>query len=237
MPGYRVSYFVDGDDGHDAPLQPPDYVFCDATLDESLARIRDFLRTWIEAGSSDGACDGPARAFHISLIGPFPDDLCIVDRRSPEQRLADAVSPEERVDALADVAKSQFDAGHFEEARQHIFELQTMLPSIEGNWDYPSAAATVEIVLGRLALQGGDIEGSKRHLIGAASGRTSATMSSFGPNMSLARDLLVAGEKQAVLDYFEACSEFWESGAARLDEWAMYVNAGRIPDFGANLDY
>ena len=62
-------------------------------------------------------------------------------------------------------------------------------------------------------------------------------MSSFGPNMSLARDFLEAGEKQAVLDYFEACREFWEMGGEKLDRWTKFVNADIMPDFDANLIY
>jgi hypothetical protein len=53
--------------------------------------------------------------------------------------------------------------------------------------------------------------------------------------MSLAHDLLLVGEREAVLDFFEACKKFWEHGAEELEDWTMYVNAGRIPDFGLNL--
>jgi hypothetical protein len=62
-------------------------------------------------------------------------------------------------------------------------------------------------------------------------------MKSFGPNMSLAKDLLQEGEQQAVLDYFGLCHEFWKSGEKKLDQWSQEVNAGRLPDFGANLVY
>jgi hypothetical protein len=55
----------------------------------------------------------------------------------------------------------------------------------------------------------------------------------YGPNMSLAKDLLEKGEKQGVLDYFALCRKFWNSG--RLDEWSQQVTEGTIPDFGANL--
>jgi hypothetical protein len=55
--------------------------------------------------------------------------------------------------------------------------------------------------------------------------------------MSLAKDLLERGETEAVLAYFEACREFWKMGGSRLDAWRQDVEAGRIPNFGANLRY
>lgn len=68
-------------------------------------------------------------------------------------------------------------------------------------------------------------------------GRTpgSPQLSSFGPNMQLARELLEAGETRPVLEYFELCRKFWPSPA--LDAWAAEVRAGQIPEFGANLKY
>jgi hypothetical protein len=55
--------------------------------------------------------------------------------------------------------------------------------------------------------------------------------------MSLAKDLLERGEVEAVLNYFESCRLFWKMGGARLDAWSKDVQAGNIPNFGANLRY
>jgi hypothetical protein len=63
-------------------------------------------------------------------------------------------------------------------------------------------------------------------------------MDSFGPNMSLARDLLKKGERETALQYFELCRKFWDPRVnQKLDEWTKDVKDGRIPDFGANLIY
>ena len=59
----------------------------------------------------------------------------------------------------------------------------------------------------------------------------------FGPNMELARYLLRAGERDAVLEYFSLCGRFWEMGHSKLDYWACEVAAQREPEFGANLFY
>ena len=62
-------------------------------------------------------------------------------------------------------------------------------------------------------------------------------MSSFGPNMSLARDLLEGGEREAVFGYFEQCRTFWTGHGDILDEWIKEIQAGSIPDFGGNMIY
>ena len=92
------------------------------------------------------------------------------------------------------------------------------------------------IVLGLLALSDDDVEEAKSSLI-AAGETTGGELSSFGPDMTLAKRLLERGEEEVVLQYFELCSEFWISDRGRLDEWAEDVEQGRMPDFRSNLRY
>jgi hypothetical protein len=40
-----------------------------------------------------------------------------------------------------------------------------------------------------------------------------------------------------VLAYFEMCRVFWKMGGSRLDAWTQAVQAGNVPNFGANLRY
>jgi len=227
--GYRISYYVSGDGWDVTGL--PDMLSAE-NLDEAFDQIKEFLRARMRDETTD-----ETDHFNFSLFGPLPEDACRPDRRTPEQRLAEAESSHERHSALGDAAKSRFEAGDFDTARQYALALQESLKQPEAAWDEVGDAATVHIVLGRLALREGRIEEAKAHLTEAAHGEDSPVMTSFGPNMSLAHDLLLAGENQAVLDYFQACAKFWEHGAEDLDEWTMYVNAGRMPDFGANMHY
>ena len=60
-------------------------------------------------------------------------------------------------------------------------------------------------------------------------------LNSFGPNMTLAKELLKKGENEIVLEYCQLCSKFWKRD--RLKQWADVVEEGRVPDFGANLLY
>ena len=86
-------------------------------------------------------------------------------------------------------------------------------------------------------MKAGQIEKAKDHLIEAGKSPGSPQMDTFGPNMSLAKDLLEKGEKEIVIEYLTLCKSFWEMDEGRLDEWIVLVKAGKIPNFGANLQY
>jgi len=111
------------------------------------------------------------------------------------------------------------------------------VPAYRDNWNFGNAVASVNIVLGRLALREGDVALAEHHLLEAGKSPGSPQMNSFGPNMSLAHDLLMAGQSRAVLEYFSLCQAFWSEEFSKLDQWAEDVTHGRIPDFGANLVY
>jgi hypothetical protein len=148
------------------------------------------------------------------------------------QKLAAASSPELRFHALGEAAKQSFAAGKVEDARKHAQELLALLPSFRQDQGYGNAAHDANLTLGRIAVREGRLDDAKRHLLESI--RTpGAGQMDYGPNMSLAKDLLEKGERQVVLDYFAQCKKFWNYG--RLDEWSQQVKEGKIPDFGANL--
>ena len=91
------------------------------------------------------------------------------------------------------------------------------------------------IILGRVALAEEDVPQAKFHLLEAGRVSGAPTISSFGPNMRLAADLLERGETEVVLEYFELCATFWRN--EKLKDWAALVKGGRAPDFGGNLFY
>ncbi len=149
-------------------------------------------------------------------------------------KLAAANSPELRFYALGEAAKQSFAAGKVEDARKYAQELMALLPSFRQDREYGNAAHDANLTLGRIAVREGRTDDAKRHLIESV--RTpGARQMDYGPNLSLAKDLLEKGERQVVLDYFALCRKFWNY--ARLDEWSQQVKEGRIPDFGANLIY
>ena len=151
------------------------------------------------------------------------------------QTMAVAISGEDRFAALDDVAKESFEVGKIEDARKFATELLALAPSYESDWNYGNAIQDGNLVLGRIAVREGRIEEAKQYLLAAGKSKGSPQMDSFGPNMSLAKDLLEKGERDTVLQYFELCRRFWRMDYGKLDDWRQEVKAGKIPNFGANL--
>jgi hypothetical protein len=153
------------------------------------------------------------------------------------KELAAASTGENRFYALDDAAKESFNVGKIEDARNYAAELLALAPQFRSDWNYGNAIQDGNLVLGRIAVREGRIEDAKMYLLKAGNGPGSPQMDTFGPNMSLAKDLLEKGERDTVLQYFGICRKFWTMDNGNLDQWSKEVKAGEIPDFGANLVY
>jgi hypothetical protein len=153
------------------------------------------------------------------------------------KELSAASSDVDRFYALDDAAKESFNVGKIEDANNYARELLKIAPNFQRNWNYGNAIQDGNLVLGRIAARNGQIEEAKNYLLEAGKSPGSPQMDSFGPNMSLAKDLLEKGERDTVLQYFELCRKFWDDDFGKMDEWSQAVKAGKIPDFGANLVY
>jgi len=151
--------------------------------------------------------------------------------------LMTAKTEEERFYYLGAAAKEEFNKGHISDAKNYATELATLAPKYTKNWNYGNAIQDANLVLGRIAVRDGNIEAAKSYLSEEAKSPGSPQMDSFGPNVSLAKDLLEKKETEAVINYFTACKTFWKMHNGKLDDWIASVKAGNIPDFGANLVY
>lgn len=130
-----------------------------------------------------------------------------------------------------------FNNGDFANAKAYAVELETLTPKYKDHYGYGHAIQNSNIVLGRIALKEGRVEAARKHLISAGKSPGGPGMNSFGPNMSLAKELLEHGEKEVVIEYFKLCKSFWELDYGRLDKWIILVQTGKTPDFGDNLRY
>jgi len=151
------------------------------------------------------------------------------------QGLKSAKSEESRFYALNSAAKESFIAGNTNDAQKYAEELLLLLPNYKENWNYGNAVQDYNLVFGRIAVANGDIDNAKRFLLAAGRSPGSPQMNSFGPNMSLAKDLLEHGEKKVVLEFFELCRKFWSGDVGKLDSWSSTVKRGGVPSFGVNL--
>jgi len=137
------------------------------------------------------------------------------------------ISKIKRFFALPDLAKSAFEAGHFEEAHKYSTEmLELVACSSRSEHIFPTGNAVHHgnLVLGWLALRSGDVEEAKARLLAAGQTAGSLQLDSFGPNMMLAKELLEHGERDVVFEYFQLCARFWKRHQERLNEWTSQID-------------
>ena len=134
---------------------------------------------------------------------------------------------------LQSLAKVALAANKPQKAKEYA---EKMLSQNSSGWNYGNNIHHGNIILGRIALTLDDLEEAKKRLINAGKTPGSPQLNSFGPDMTLAKELLQKGEKDVVLKYLELCSKFWKMGKDRLHKWSVVVKDGKIPDFGHNLN-
>ena len=147
------------------------------------------------------------------------------------------VDPYGRFSVLPLAAKAAFEAKDFTLANLYANELIQLSAQYEDDWNFGNAIHDGNMVLGRLAAKDGKINLAVKYLHSAGSTPGSPQLNSFGPNMSLANDLLELGETESVIEYFEMCKRFWKMEDGRLDSWAASIKGGGTPYFGTHSHY
>lgn len=147
-----------------------------------------------------------------------------------------AATPDEREPAeLLSQAVKALEEGDEQQARRCAETALEMVRSTSPVRVQAEVVHGCEGVLGHLALARGDRAQACVHLRRSADVAGSPRLETFGPEMSLARALIEAGERDAVLDYLERCRRFWKMGHALLDAWEADLFEGRMPNFLGNL--
>lgn len=135
---------------------------------------------------------------------------------------------------LRHLGTSAFQAGSIEKAGAYAEEM------LEGNaegWNHGNRIHFGNLILGRIALLERDIEEAKSRLVASGETPGSPQLNSFGPDMTLARDLLEHGETNVVLEYLALCSKFWKLHRGDLERWIAQIKDGKTPDFGRSLRF
>lgn len=165
---------------------------------------------------------------------------CRYDRA--RARLALVPDPRARGPYLGQAALTALDAGFPDDARRYAAEARTLVAEQSGSrlgGHTSDAEEHAAIVEGRLALAAGDTATARARLLDAGSVLASPTQTSFGPNTSLARDLIAAGDTTIVRAYFDTIGRTWpaQSSAEPLRQWRAALDRGEMPDFRAHLIY
>lgn len=159
-----------------------------------------------------------------------------------EPRLEQTTAPSMRLHMLVYMAPAALCAGETEKAEEcarELMKLREQVKSVPGFGPGLESLGTHvgNVVLGELALSTGDVAKAKKCLLAAAEISGSPSLSTFGPDMRLAQQLIERGERDTVLEYFDACAKFWEDRDGKLEHWKTDVQQGNNPNFGANVAY
>lgn len=154
-----------------------------------------------------------------------------------DRAMRNAQTEDQRRYVLPDAAQAAYESGEFKEASDLSTEMLSMAKEQGRSEDYSDEIHYGNLVLGLIALQNGDTKSAGAHLVESAAISGNPHLDTFGPNMTLAKELLEKGDRKSVLEYLESCSKFWKMGDKKLTEWRADIVAGKMPDFGPNLRY
>jgi hypothetical protein len=173
----------------------------------------------------------------INILKTNPEWDLINDGRPAERGGGNPASKEGigRFYQLDSLARNAFKRGETQLAVDLAGELLQASARYPKDWNYGNAVHNGNMIIGLAALKSGDRLRAADYLIRAGNTPGSPQANSFGPNMTLAKRLLEAGEKEAVLEYFKLCRKFWKLGQNELDLWTKEVEYGKMPAFGVHL--
>lgn len=89
---------------------------------------------------------------------------------------------------------------------------------------------------GMVAVKKGDTDKAVEFLLKSAE-TSGSPLFNRGPNMSLAKALLEAGQKDAVIEFLDKCGKFWKYDRSKREKWISEIKDGKTPDFGSSLYY
>jgi len=150
-----------------------------------------------------------------------------------EQALKLTTEARSRRSLRMNLARMAFESGDITTASSMAATLLTEADQESTEFFKADLLHGVHSILGRAALQNGDVSEAKRQLLASGEVEGSAVLNSFGPGMSLAKDLLDKNERTVVLEYFVLISSFWKND--KLQQWTAIVKSGGTPDFGGSL--
>jgi hypothetical protein len=133
--------------------------------------------------------------------------------------------------SLPELARRAINAGDLAKAENYSQQLLRLAPEYPKDWNYGNAIFYGNFVLGRVELQRGNVAGAGHYLLSAGATPGSPQLRSFGPDMTLAKELLDKGQSDVVLQYLALCKNFWKMERGKLDRWSATIRNGGVPDF------
>jgi hypothetical protein len=137
---------------------------------------------------------------------------------------------------LPNMAKAALAAGDLNKAEDYAIEMLALEDSVQ-NWLTGNLIYFGNYVLGMIEVRNGHLEAAGEYLLAAGDTPGSPQLNSFGPNMSLAKELLDRGERDVVLAFLKKCLKFWSIETSPCSRWIQEMEEGKTPDFSGHLNY
>lgn len=132
-----------------------------------------------------------------------------------------------------DLARSALYAGELTLAREAA-ESMLEQASAYDDWNTGNAVHHGHTILGMLALEADDADAAAQHLLAAGATRGSPQLNSFGPDFSLAREVLKRGRRNEVIEYLRRVTSFWGMGAGDPERWSREIERTGRTSFERN---
>ena len=150
-----------------------------------------------------------------------------------------------------DLTRAAFWAGDYRQAKKYAQDWlkaseeleKEPLPStnnerVARKLERGQAIHDANMILGEIALSEGKVKEAAQFLVEAGKATDGLTLTSYGPDLALANDLLDKGERQAVLTFFEECRASWKirrgspsTSGPRLSRPARNRTSARVSNF------
>jgi len=219
-------------------LDEPEKAFGEALIERAVALEPD-NQTWRRYNQS--ALNSRAmmsNALQMNTSNPSPRSFGGANGSFDAMRAnVAAMKGDPHLYALSDLVKQAVRESKFNDAKAIAKEMLSAAAQAPDNQLSGRATFDANLALGSVALREGDKKAASRYLIAAGEAKGMPSLGSFGPNMTLARDLLNAGEKDSVLEFFRLMAISWPRETVQFGKWADQVRAGSKPDFSVYLVY
>lgn len=164
-------------------------------------------------------------------FGKVRSKLAVQSLQEYERALSLAEDDFGKASLLGSVAKAAFEAGNLIKAKAYASRLLKKYGREKDFPFYDDVVSEGHQALGRVALREGNVTRANAHLLDSAKIPGSGAFSIFGPDMTLAKELLEKGQKTAVIAYLHLCAKFWKDEGGLLKDWEADIRKGRMPDF------
>jgi hypothetical protein len=120
-----------------------------------------------------------------------------------------------------------FLAGSYEDSRLFTEQITKNIDSFNNYTTKGGMLHEYHTLMGRHLVREGNLEEAKQQLMLSIDLSPDSAMRSFGPNTSLALDLLLKGENTSVLTFLDGCARFWKEEPIQI--WKSKINANKMP--------